>query len=136
MEFELTTAGKVISSFSFLLKKLQAVHQDPNLLKDDHLDLNRTIQTLALQRAFFEDTIFELLFDILSSADIAAFLKAPEDDRWREGRVVAKASNRLGACAESFWEICVYIQLNLIDIEQDAENIPNSGLVVICPVFP
>ena len=136
MDIGLAAAGAVIGTILALLKQLQAFGQDLDPDDGDQAQLNEVVQTLGLQRSIFEDTTLELLYDILPSADLAAFFKAPEDSRWQEAPVQAKANERLGKLAKEYWETCVFIQKILLDIKQDADNVLFQDLAVSSIQFP
>ena len=136
MDTGLATAGAVIGTILALLTQLQTFEQDLDSGDGDPAKLNQVVQTLKLQRSTFEDTTLELLYDVLPSADLAAFFKAPEDARWQEAPAQAKANERLGELAQSYWETCVFIRKVLLDIKQDADNVLFQGQAVGCIQFP
>ena len=119
MDTGLATAGAVIGTILALLEQLQALVDSG----EDPEQLTSVVQTLGLQRCSFEDTIIKLLCDVIPSADLAAFFKAPEHARWREAPVQAKANERLGQFAEEYWQTCEFIQKLLQDIKQDADKV-------------
>ena len=130
MNIGLATAGAVIGTIVALLKQLQSFEQHLNPDDGDPAHLNDVARILGLQRSTFEDTILELLYDVLPSADLAAFFKAPQDARWQEEPVQAKANERLGEFAKRYWQTCKYIQTLLLDFKQDADKVLLQGQVV------
>ena len=136
MDTGLATAGAVIGTILALLKHLQTLEQDLDSDDEDPAQLHHVVQTLGLQRSTFEDTILELLYDVLPSAELAAFFKEPDDARWRKAPVQAKANERLGKLAEEYWQTCVFIQKLLLDIKQDADNVLFQDQIVGYMQFP
>lgn len=132
MDTGLAIAGAVIGTILTLLKQLQNFEQKLDSDDGDLAQLNRLMQTLGLQRSTFEDTTLELLYEILSSADLAAFFKTSEDARWQEASIQTRANERLGDLAKEYWEACNFIRHLLLDIKQDADDVRFQNQAVGC----
>ncbi|KAH7335105.1 kinase-like domain-containing protein [Pyrenochaeta sp. MPI-SDFR-AT-0127] len=121
----LLVTGIVIAIFKTLLKQLEAFEQGIDEDDEDALTSLTTVKrSVALQRNIFEDTTAEIMCDVLPEKEtIGAFFNAPEDKKWTEQGILARANERLGVYAESYWSSCVTIHNSLIDIKLLADDV-------------